>query len=537
MVHHSSFIIHHSSFIIMPRLTIDHRHVEVPEGATVLAAARALGIDIPALCQREGCTASTSCLACLVRIGDSERLVPSCATRAVEGMRVESETEAVRAARRTSLELLLSDHLGDCMAPCQLGCPAQMDIPTMLRQIAAGQFREAIATVKRDIALPAVLGRVCPAPCEKTCRRGDLDAPVAICLLKRLVADVDLASSEPYLPPCEPTSGRRVAIIGGGPTGLSAAYYLAQSGHACEVFDENARLGGRLLRETSEAELPRSVINAEAAAIERLGVVLHCDAPIAPGAGLSDLRKRFDAVLLACGAAAHEQASAWGLPLGQRGIRATPRTRETAKPGVFAAGGAVRGKTMVVRSVADGKEAAVAIDQFLRGEKPTGQAVPLNVKIGRMRGDELLRFAAAAASALREQPALGLATGFSHTEGVGQAARCLHCDCRGAVSCKLRKYAAEYGANPRRFKAERRVFQQDDRHPEVIYEPGKCIDCGLCIQIATAAGEPLGLTFVGRGFDVRVAVPLDRSLAEGLAKAAAQCVAACPTAALAWKSM
>ena len=122
------------------------------------------------------------------------------------------------------------------------------------------------------------------------------------------------------------------------------------------------------------------------------------------------------------------------------------------------------------------------------------------------------------------------------TEGSRQAARCLHCDCRGLRSCKLRKYAALYNAQPRRYKAERRVFQQDWRHAEVIYESGKCIDCGLCIQIAAAAGEPLGLTFVGRGFDVRVAVPLDRPLAEALTKAAAECVAACPTAALAWKS-
>ncbi len=75
----------------------------------------------------------------------------------------------------------------------------------------------------------------------------------------------------------------------------------------------------------------------------------------------------------------------------------------------------------------------------------------------------------------------------------------------------------------------------DARHAEIVYEPGKCIDCGLCIQIAVAAGERLGLTFVGRGFDVRVAVPLDRSLAEALTRAAADCVAACPTAALAWK--
>jgi ferredoxin len=520
----------------MPKLTIDHRKVEVPEGATVLDAARKLGIDIPALCFREGCSPSTSCLTCLVRIGDDQRLVPSCATRATEGMRVESETAAVHQARRTSIELLLSDHLGDCVAPCHLGCPAQMDIPTMLRQIAAGQFSEAIATVKRDIALPAVLGRICPAPCEKVCHRSDLDDAVSICLLKRLVADVDLATSMPYSPPCRAATGKRVAIIGAGPTGLSAAYYLAQFGHACRIFDENHRPGGRLLRETTDAELPRSVIAAEVAVIERLGVTLFMDARIPPEAGLNDLQERFDAVLLACGAAAGDELSGWGLPVSQRGIQVTARTFETGAPGVFAAGGVVRGRTMVVRSVADGKEAALAIDQFLGGSKPTGQPAPFNVKIGRMHSEEMQQFAATAASFPRRPPAFGLADGFSCAEGVEQASRCLHCDCRGADTCKLRKYAAQYGADTRRFKAARRSFQQDARHAEVIYEPGKCIDCGLCIQIAAAAGEPLGLTFVGRGFDVRVAVPLDRSLAEALSKAAAECVAACPTAALAWKS-
>jgi ferredoxin len=520
----------------MPTLTIDNRTVTVPEGATVLEAARTLGIDIPALCFRDGCDASTSCLACVVRIDGRPQLVPSCATPATDGMQVESETEAVRQVRRTALELLLSDHLGDCAAPCQFGCPAQMDIPTMLRQIAAGQFPEAIATVKRDIALPAILGRICPAPCEKVCRRADLDEPVSICLLKRLVADVDIELPEPYTPECKTATGKRVAIVGAGPTGLSAAYYLSQFGHACQIFDENSLPGGRLLLETTEIELPRDVIAAEVVAIEQLGVLMHADARISPESGLTDLRSQFDAVLLACGTSARQQAAGWKLSLSQRGIQVTPHTYATEMPGVFAAGGAIRGKTLVVRSVADGKEAAVAIDQFLVGVPVTGPAIPLSVKIGRMHGEELARFASDATRSPRRLPASGLTAGFTRDEGREQAERCLHCDCRGATSCKLRKYAAIYAANPRRFKADRRPFEQDARHAEVVYEPGKCIDCGLCIQIAAAAGEPLGLTFVGRGFDVRVAVPLDRSIAEALTKAADACVAACPTTALAWKS-
>ena len=196
----------------MLKLTIDQREVEVPSGATILDAARKLGIDIPALCFLEGCEPSTSCLCCLVKVNGKGRLVPSCATLAEEGAKVESETPEIRSARRKSLELLLSDHLGDCVAPCYLACPAEMDIPQMLRQISSGDMRGAIATVKRDIALPAVLGRICPAPCEKICRRHALDAAVAICVLKRYVADVDLASGDPYMPPCLPASGKKVLL-------------------------------------------------------------------------------------------------------------------------------------------------------------------------------------------------------------------------------------------------------------------------------------------------------------------------------------
>jgi NADH dehydrogenase/NADH:ubiquinone oxidoreductase subunit G len=148
-----------------------------------------------------------------------------------------------------------------------------------------------------------------------------------------------------------------------------------------------------------------------------------------------------------------------------------------------------------------------------------------------MEGDELVRFAHGASPQTLENPADRF-SGYTTVEAAAQASRCLHCDCRGLDSCRLRKYSIIYGADPKRLKADRRPFEHDDRHADVLFEPGKCIDCGLCIQIASTAGEKIGLTFVGRGFNVRVAVPLDHSLADALHKVAAECVAACPTAAL-----
>ena len=184
----------------MPKLVIDNLEVEVADGTTILDAASKLGIEIPTMCFLKGYSATTSCMVCVVRLSGTGKLTPACSAPAEDGMVVETDCQEVREARTTALELLLSDHVGDCMGPCQMTCPAKMNIPMMIRQIAAGQLSDAIATVKRDIALPAVLGRICPKPCEKPCRRGVFDDAVSICLLKRYVADVDLASQSPFMP-------------------------------------------------------------------------------------------------------------------------------------------------------------------------------------------------------------------------------------------------------------------------------------------------------------------------------------------------
>ena len=114
----------------------------------------------------------------------------------------------------------------------------------------------------------------------------------------------------------------------------------------------------------------------------------------------------------------------------------------------------------------------------------------------------------------------------------GATAGGLGCDCDKADVCRLRKYAQLYRCDPQRFCGVRRVIERAYEHPEITYDPHKCILCGICIQLARQAGEPLGLTLVGRGFDVRVDVPLGGPLAEALRVAARRCAGACPTGAL-----
>lgn len=153
----------------MIKLKIDGKEIEVADGSTVIQAAKELGIEIPTMCYLEGAGFHNhpSCMLCLVKDSKAGKLKPSCALPAANGMDIITNDEEIKNARKDALELLMSDHVGDCEAPCTLGCPAGMNIPLMNRLIAKGQYDEALKVVKEDIAIPHVLGYICPAPCEK----------------------------------------------------------------------------------------------------------------------------------------------------------------------------------------------------------------------------------------------------------------------------------------------------------------------------------------------------------------------------------
>ena len=541
----------------MPKLTIDGRPVEVPEGTTLLQAAAKLGIHVPTLCTLDGFEPDPSCFVCVVQVEGRPNLTPSCATVAADGMVVRTDTDDVLTARRMALELMLSDHTGDCAAPCTLACPAHLDVADFIAAIGRADHRAAIQIIKRRIALPASLGRVCPRFCENVCRRKLLDEPVAICSLRRFAADLDLASADPFVPQRAPASGRRVAIVGAGPAGLAAAYYLLQDGHACTLIEARDEPGGMFHYGIADWRLPNKILHAEIDVVRQLGADIRTATRLGADVSLDELARDADAVLLALGAQTAAGAAdsfsprghtrtggefdpaflrALGLDVAARGLKVDRATLQTTRPGVFAAGNVVSGPNYGVHAVAGGRRAAVAINQLLNAVPVVGEPRPVNVTMRDLTDAETQRFIAGAEPARRvlldDDGPDAAPRGLTEAEARDEAHRCLQCDCAKRRHCALRQYAEAAGASPTRFRGERRPFQRDVTHPDVVFESGKCIQCGRCVRIAEAAREQLGLTFVGRGFTVKTATPFAESLQAGLRTTAHRCAEACPTGAI-----
>ena len=284
------------------RLNINGKEVTGYPGQTILEVARENDIFIPTLCYDERTTIYGSCGICMCEVEGNPKLCKACATVIAPNMVVRTNTERVIESRKTNLELLLSNHVGDCRPPCVLACPANTDCQGYVGLIANGEYEAAIELVKDHIPLPASLGRVCPHPCEEECRRGLIDEPVAIMSLKRFAADTDLGDFERFIPEVEEDTGKRVAIIGGGPMGLSAAYFLRQMGHEVTVFESMPKAGGMLRYGIPEYRLPKEVLDDEIATIEMMGAEIITNTKVGVDIPFDTIRSDYDAVLLGIGA-------------------------------------------------------------------------------------------------------------------------------------------------------------------------------------------------------------------------------------------
>lgn len=283
-------------------VTVNGRDLHVDDGLTILAALTKEGIDIPALCNDVRLErANGSCGLCVVEVGPEARQVKACITPISEGMTISTHSPVIEAYRKVRLEQLLCDHNADCEPPCQQTCPDHIDVQRYLALVMDANFEAAVRVIKDRNPFPSACGRVCPHPCEANCRRNLIDDSVGINNVKRFVADWDLSRDTPWRPKLAPSTGKRIAIVGAGPSGLSAAYYAAIAGHQVTVFDRQPAPGGMMRYGIPEYRLPKAQLDAEIATITALGVQIVCGKSLGTHLRLEDLQHDFDAVYLAIG--------------------------------------------------------------------------------------------------------------------------------------------------------------------------------------------------------------------------------------------
>jgi ferredoxin len=295
------------------------------------------------------------------------------------------------------------------------------------------------------------------------------------------------------------------------------------------------------LRNWDEDILPKDVLEAELDSILSLPISIFINNSFdwTSREYWNELHDNFDVIFLAAGPISEGDVAELGLPMGKQGIAVVPGTYQVVVSSefpynnVFAGGTSIRGsKAMVIRSVADGREAAEVIDRFLTESVIEPVTSPFSVRMKKIKREELDEIAPNGKSIGREEPTDAGTDDFTPDEAANQAARCLHCDCRGREKCKLLHYSQMYGAHTERFYEKNTAPLKIHRSGGILFEPGKCIKCGLCVSITQAAKEPLGLAFIGRGFDVKIGVPFDGTFQDALGQVARQCVEVCPTAAL-----
>ncbi|MGL6260762.1 formate dehydrogenase subunit alpha [Vibrio sp. WXL210] len=285
----------------MIQIVIDGKYRVVEDGLTLLEAARVCGVDIPSLCGLNKSNEKVPCDLCVVEV-ESGGVKRSCELNVYDGLSVVTHSDYLREHRRKALNRIMTDHYADCEAPCKTACPAGVDIQSYLYHIAQNDHQKAIEVIKRTLPMPLSIGRVCPAFCETECRRGVVDDSIAIRQLKRHAADADLDAQEAYVPAKKAEKGKRVAVVGGGPGGLTAGYYLSNEGYEVTVFESMPKAGGWLRYGIPEYRLPKSILDKEIELMCRNGMTIECDKKLGEDFTLSSLSDEFDAVCLAVGA-------------------------------------------------------------------------------------------------------------------------------------------------------------------------------------------------------------------------------------------
>ncbi|OAT85771.1 pyridine nucleotide-disulfide oxidoreductase/dicluster-binding protein [Desulfotomaculum copahuensis] len=355
---------------------------------------------------------------------------------------------------------------------CTAACPVHVDVRSFTAEMKAGNFNRALDIFRKTVPFAGIIGRICDHPCQAACRRGEAGDPVSIAALEK--ACVEMTSAPPAKITLPPKKDRRVAVAGGGLSGLAAAFDLAGKGYPVVLFEATDRLGGGLWEMPAEV-LPRQIILTETAVLEQMGVEIRYQATVGQVISLPELCSEYDAVYLGTG---ENFKPVPGPEIDQAGrCRLDPVTLATGLNGVFAGGGLRTGPDYSpINSLSDGRRAAISIDRFL--QKVSLTAVREN------EGPYQTRLFTST-KGVEPLPAVAPgnpAQGYTREEAVLEAGRCLACQCLECV--KVCEYLAHFKSYPKKYA---RDINQNLKIVMGVHGANNLINscslCGLCREV------------------------------------------------------
>ncbi|MGA2468681.1 MAG: FAD-dependent oxidoreductase, partial [Thermodesulfobacteriota bacterium] len=332
-------------------------------------------------------------------------------------------------------------------SPCTATCPLHCNAQGYVALISQGKFKEALELVREKLPFPGILAYACAHPCERECKRIEEDHPISICHLKRFLVDHVEEPEFKFTPPEE--NGKKIAIVGGGPSGLTAAYDLRKMGYTITLYESKNELGGLLIHGFPSYRLPRQVVEKDLSVIEKMGIEVRLNAQVGKDISPEMLSQSHDAIFIAGGIAGVESILHVfkDLKKTRRGtIQVNPISLETGAKGVFAGGDMVTGPGTIVESMAHGRKAAISIDRYLRGEDLLQGRESEGTQISPLRS--LLPYSKREEREVLPDMVKPLGPGLTPEEAMEEARRCLNCagcsDC-GECAKACQPKAVNYG--------------------------------------------------------------------------------------------
>jgi NADPH-dependent glutamate synthase beta subunit-like oxidoreductase len=354
---------------------------------------------------------------------------------------------------------------------CLTTCPVHVDVKSFVAEIKSGRFDEALKIYRKSVSFPGIIGRICDHPCQAACKRGEAGEAISIAALEK--ACVQMSSVPPAKINISSKKDQRVAVAGGGLSGLSAAFELAVKGYRVVIMEATDRLGGRLWDMPAET-LPGRIIVEETAILTELGVEIRFKTSLGQGISLSDLGSEFDAVYLGTG---DKSQAAFGLRLDQKGRpQVDPVTFGVSQDGVFAGGSMRTGRYSPIGSLSDGRRAAISIARYIQNVSLT--AVRENEGPYRTRLFTNTKNIEPLPAVLPADPAQG----YTREEAILEAGRCIQCQCLECV--KVCEYIAHYKGYPKKYIRQinhnlKMVLGKRDANILI----NSCSLCGLCKEV------------------------------------------------------